>query len=399
MGEPTWKNMAGPEIRILARELLGGSDNEDANEHIEKILEIVDLFHIPNITRHQVMLRAFPMSLTGAASRWLRNKPAGLITTWEILKEKFLTWERFMELLLRCLKHYLTFYAMRLILILLKDLRLPTRPNSCSKVSFHLGKGCEAIESQSKEMARSFSNNDTMGEHLHSGVKGPHYTKDCPLKEEGKTLAEAYYTQFGIPGSSKEDHTKQKLQDSTKETMGTLHRVEENQGALNSVIRIWKIVQKNRANEQGRPFLSTVHAKIDVFKRKITLRVGNDKIVFKSEKPTRNIIKRVYVLSLRERMELDLEARLMGEALILNRSQDSESGNYIELNDLNEPIELRRNQVDDLEPTIKEGEVIDGPIMDIIKTRSDNEIIDGLDEYPSYCDFDRKIHINYPYNL
>ncbi|GKE08460.1 hypothetical protein Tco_1412011 [Tanacetum coccineum] len=26
-----------------------------------------------------------------------------------------------------------------------------------------------------------------------------HYTKDCPLKEEGKTLEEAYYTQFGVP--------------------------------------------------------------------------------------------------------------------------------------------------------------------------------------------------------
>ncbi|GKB77067.1 hypothetical protein Tco_0943962 [Tanacetum coccineum] len=29
--------------------------------------------------------------------------------------------------------------------------------------------------------------------------KGPHYTKDCPLKEEVKTLEEAYYTQFGAP--------------------------------------------------------------------------------------------------------------------------------------------------------------------------------------------------------
>ncbi|GJX81797.1 hypothetical protein Tco_0331278 [Tanacetum coccineum] len=27
---------------------------------------------------------------------------------------------------------------------------------------------------------------------------GPHHTKDCPLKEEGKTLEEAYYTQFGV---------------------------------------------------------------------------------------------------------------------------------------------------------------------------------------------------------
>nr|GEX20718.1 hypothetical protein [Tanacetum cinerariifolium] len=29
--------------------------------------------------------------------------------------------------------------------------------------------------------------------------KRPHYTKDCPLKEEGKTLEEAYYTHFGAP--------------------------------------------------------------------------------------------------------------------------------------------------------------------------------------------------------
>nr|GEY27901.1 hypothetical protein [Tanacetum cinerariifolium] len=29
--------------------------------------------------------------------------------------------------------------------------------------------------------------------------KGPHYTKDCPLKEEGKALEEAYYTQFSGP--------------------------------------------------------------------------------------------------------------------------------------------------------------------------------------------------------
>ncbi|GJY48345.1 hypothetical protein Tco_0438301 [Tanacetum coccineum] len=35
----------------------------------------------------------------------------------------------------------------------------------------------------------------------------------------------------------------------------------------------------------GRPFLSTAHAKTDVFKRKITLRVGEEKNVFKSIKP------------------------------------------------------------------------------------------------------------------
>nr|GEU68879.1 hypothetical protein [Tanacetum cinerariifolium] len=112
-----------------------------------------------------------------------------------------------------------------------------------------------------------------------------------------------------------------------------------------------------------RPFLSTAHAKIDVFKRKIALKIGNDKIVFKSDKPTSNIIKRVYALGLRERMELDSEARLIGEALILNRSLDHSYGDYIELNDLNEPLELRRDQVEDLGLMIEVGEVIDKPMI------------------------------------
>ncbi|GKD04694.1 putative reverse transcriptase domain-containing protein [Tanacetum coccineum] len=55
----------------------------------------------------------------------------------------------------------------------------------------------------------------------------------------------------------------------------------------------------------GRPFFSTAHAKIDVFKRKITLRVEEEKIIFKSVKPTSSLIKRIYMLSLRERMKLD----------------------------------------------------------------------------------------------
>ncbi|GJQ93181.1 hypothetical protein Tco_0004320 [Tanacetum coccineum] len=143
----------------------------------------------------------------------------------------------------------------------------------------------------------------------------------------------------------------------------------------------------------GRPFLSTARAKIDVYKRKITLRVGEEKIIFKSVKPASSIIKRVYMLSLRERMELDLEARLMGETLVLNRSLDPFLEDYIELNDLNEPFELRRNQGDDLMPTIEEGEVIEE-----FRTR-DEDLDTGINDYPSYCDDDKKIHIDCAHNL
>ncbi|GJW15998.1 putative reverse transcriptase domain-containing protein [Tanacetum coccineum] len=143
----------------------------------------------------------------------------------------------------------------------------------------------------------------------------------------------------------------------------------------------------------GRPFLSTARAKIDVYKRKITLRVGEEKIIFKSIKPASSLIKRVYMLSLRERMELDLEARLMGETLVLNRSLDPFFEDYIELNDLNKPFELRRNQGDDLMPTIEEGEVIKE-----FRTR-DEDLDIGIDDYPSYCDDDKKIHIDCAHNL
>ncbi|GJR81090.1 mitochondrial proton/calcium exchanger protein-like protein isoform X1 [Tanacetum coccineum] len=126
----------------------------------------------------------------------------------------------------------------------------------------------------------------------------------------------------------------------------------------------------------GRPFLSTARAKIDVYKRNITLRVWEEKIIFKSVKPASSIIKRVYILSLRERMELDLEARLMGETFVINRSLDPFLEDYIELNDLNEPSELRRNQGDDLMPTTEEGEVIE-------EFRIRNEDLDTrIDDYP-----------------
>ncbi|GJX31381.1 homeodomain-like protein [Tanacetum coccineum] len=143
----------------------------------------------------------------------------------------------------------------------------------------------------------------------------------------------------------------------------------------------------------GRPFLSTARAKIDVYKRKITLRVGEERIVFTSVKPASSLIKRVYMLSLRERMELDLKVRLMGETLVLNRSLNPFLEDYIELNDLNEPFELRRNQGDDLMPTIEEGEVIEE-----FRTR-DDELNVGIDDYPSYCDYDKKIHIDCAHNL
>nr|GEU49053.1 hypothetical protein [Tanacetum cinerariifolium] len=163
-----------------------------------------------------------------------------------------------------------------------------------------------------------------------------------------------------------------------------------------------------------RPFLSTAHAKIDVFKRKITLRVRDEKNIFKSMKPASSLIKRVYMLCLRERMELDLEARLMGETLVLNKSLNLLYGDYIKLNDLNVPLELMRDQVDDLMPIIEEVQTLGSGISILLavgtpSTGSGNlycqwELSPGsgnalcilfptesFNEYHSFCDFDQKL--------
>ncbi|GJR85493.1 hypothetical protein Tco_0209504 [Tanacetum coccineum] len=90
--------LKGQFLKELRDNTFSGSENKDANEHIKRVFEIVDLFTTPDVTQDQLMLHVFPISLTRVASR------------------------------------------------------------------------C-----------------------------GPHYSKDCPLKEEGNTLEEAYYTQFGEP--------------------------------------------------------------------------------------------------------------------------------------------------------------------------------------------------------
>ncbi|GJZ33440.1 retrovirus-related pol polyprotein from transposon TNT 1-94 [Tanacetum coccineum] len=85
----------------------------------------------------------------------------------------------------------------------------------------------------------------------------------------------------------------------------------------------------------GRPSLSTPHAKIDVFKRKFTLRFGEEKLVFKSVKPATSIIRMVYMV--KERTDIDSKTKFVGEAI--NESFDPLYGNYIELNDLDMPLE------------------------------------------------------------
>ncbi|GKD31530.1 hypothetical protein Tco_1242308 [Tanacetum coccineum] len=68
--------------------------------------------------------------------------------------------------------------------------------------------------------------------------------------------------------------------------------------------------------------------------------------------------------------------------LVLNKIIRPFLGRLNELNNLNEPFELRRNQEDDLIPSIEEGEVIEE-----FRAR-DDELDIGIDDYPILEDMD-----------
>ncbi|GJW34426.1 hypothetical protein Tco_0054458 [Tanacetum coccineum] len=420
--------LKGQFLKELRTNTFSGSDHEDANEHIEKVLEIVDLFYIPNITIDQVMLRAFPMSLTGTTSRWLRNEPTGSITTWDEQDENlYQALERFKELSMKCHQYYLT--EMQEVILFYTGLGITTRQILDSRGAIPSKTAVDA-KVAIQEMAE-------YSQKWHNGTSRSRSTKTS----DGLVAIQAQLNNLGreikkVNEKVYEGDIEQQLQDSIKvknanplyqeqrqsmkdtlnkfmsesakrhkENSNLIKRIRastdadiRNQGASIKTLEI-QIGQMNMTEDikvpfiLEKPFLPNARAKIDVYKRKITLRVGEERIIFTCVKPASSLIKRVCMLSLRERMELDLEARLIGETLVLNRSLDPFFEDYIELNNLNEPFELRRNQGDDLMPTIEEGGVIEE-----FKTR-DDELDTRISDYPSYCDYDKKIHIDCTHNL
>nr|GEY26612.1 hypothetical protein [Tanacetum cinerariifolium] len=188
-------------LKELRDNAFSGSDHEDANKHIEKVLEIVDLFHVPNITQDQIMLQIFPMSLIGATSRWLRNKPSGSIKTWEDLKIKFLikycpptqTAKKMEEINNFQQEPDETLYQTAVdakVAIQEMDEYSHKWHNRTSRTrSTKTSDGLAAIQAQLNNLGREIKkvNKKVYAAQVGCGqCKGPHYTKDFPLKEEVK---------------------------------------------------------------------------------------------------------------------------------------------------------------------------------------------------------------------
>ncbi|GJX80122.1 DNA-directed DNA polymerase [Tanacetum coccineum] len=116
-------------------------------------------------------------------------------------------WERFKELLMKCPQHYLTDMQETTA-----DAKKAIQEMAEYSQKWHNGTsrgrstktsdGLAAIQAQLNNLGREIKKVNEKVYGVQVGCeqcKGPHYTKDCPLKKEGKTLEETYYTQFGRP--------------------------------------------------------------------------------------------------------------------------------------------------------------------------------------------------------
>ncbi|GKE77807.1 hypothetical protein Tco_1543927, partial [Tanacetum coccineum] len=173
--------LKGQFLKELRENTFSGSDNEDANEHIEKVLEIVDLFHVPNITcpqhdlteMHEVIL--FYNGLDVPTRQILDSRGAIPTKTVDDPKKAIQEMEEYSQ-----------------------KWHNGTSRGRSTKTS----NGLAAIQAQLNNLGREIKK---VNEKVYAAqvgckqCKGPHYTKYFPQIEEGKTLEEAYYTQFGGP--------------------------------------------------------------------------------------------------------------------------------------------------------------------------------------------------------
>nr|GEU36132.1 hypothetical protein [Tanacetum cinerariifolium] len=142
------------------------------------------------------MLRVFPISLTGAASKLLRNEPADIkevilfykglnVPTRQILDSKGV------------IPTMNAADAKKAIQNMVDHSKKWHNGTSTRSRSSDTSNGLAAIQAQLNNLSREIKKVNERVYAAQVGYEschGPHYTKDCPLKEEGKTLEEAYYT-------------------------------------------------------------------------------------------------------------------------------------------------------------------------------------------------------------
>ncbi|GJZ15492.1 hypothetical protein Tco_0551169 [Tanacetum coccineum] len=177
INDKTHFEFKGQYLKELRKNTFSGSEHEDANEHIEKVLEIVDLFYIPEVTQDQhylIDMQEVILFYNGhdVPTRQIIDSKGAIPT--KIVADTKITIQEMAE------------YSQKW-----------HNGTSLKAISTKTFDGLAAIQAQLNNLGREIKK---VNEKVYAAqikcelCKALHYTKDYPLKEEGNTLDEAYYT-------------------------------------------------------------------------------------------------------------------------------------------------------------------------------------------------------------
>ncbi|GJX55653.1 protein kinase-like domain, concanavalin A-like lectin/glucanase domain protein [Tanacetum coccineum] len=246
----------------LREDTFSGNKNDDAHEHVERVIDIVSLFNIPGVSHDVVMIRFFPITLTGAAKTWVDRLPPGTIDSCDLLKTAVIqrhcppsrtakqleeirnfkqegdetlyqAWKWYTDLLYKCLTHDIKnhqkvniFYnglgamnrqlfdsqgpipgmtpvqALKAIQTIADHLQKWHDGSSSRSIEGSSSEGIAAIVNKLENLGRDMKK---LKENVHAiqvgcqTCEGAHLDKDCPLNEEVKGMEEVKYGEFSRP--------------------------------------------------------------------------------------------------------------------------------------------------------------------------------------------------------
>nr|GEU78001.1 hypothetical protein [Tanacetum cinerariifolium] len=146
-------------MQELREDTFSGNKNEDAHDHVDRVLNIVSLFNIPRVSQDAILLCVFMFTLTESAKRWVDRLTPGVVNTWDLLKKAFIQ----------------------------SNSNTDGLPASVSKLD-NLGRDMKKL----KENVHAIQ----VGCQI---CEGAHLDKECHLNEEVKQVEEVNYGEFGRP--------------------------------------------------------------------------------------------------------------------------------------------------------------------------------------------------------
>ncbi|GKB70304.1 reverse transcriptase domain-containing protein [Tanacetum coccineum] len=203
-------------MRELREDTFSGNKDEDAHDHIDRVLSIVGLFNVLEVSKDAVMLQIFPFTLIEAAKRWgpiPGMRPAEALTAIQTMAGHSQKWHN--------------------------------GTTSKKMGSENSSDGLAALVNKLDNLGRDMKKLKESVHAIQVGCQiceGPHLDKDCPLNEEVKQVEEVRY------GSTEIEVWIKKLQENAK--INTRNQSASNKNLEAQIEQLTKEIRSNKALKQ-----------------------------------------------------------------------------------------------------------------------------------------------------